>query len=281
MLQAIDQAMERMGSLNYTLARVMQVVNDISSSALDLVRVIEMDPVLTARVLRVSNSSFFGFNEPVTSLRRATIMMGMNTVRNLALAVAIRNAFQIQDDACQVSSEDFWRYAVGTAVLSDLLAHKAEVSRSIMEESFVVALLHPIGRALFIQHFPAEYREVIAVSMKRGVATEKFETRKFSIDHTEVGVRMAERWGLPAEVSDGIACYRKPEKSSRESTWILSIASNHIKEARVGFCGDYVPHPVPDEFYERLGLTPADVETILAESFREELAKANDFIKGH
>ena len=79
MLNAIDQAMERMGSLNHTLPRVMQVVNDINSSAREMVRVIQMDPVLTARVLRVANSAYFAMQEPVTNLRRATILMGMNT----------------------------------------------------------------------------------------------------------------------------------------------------------------------------------------------------------
>ena len=83
MLKAIDQAMEQMGSLNHTLPRVMQVANDINSSAREMVRVIQMDPVLTARVLRVANSAYFALPRTVSTARAAVEMLGVETVRAL------------------------------------------------------------------------------------------------------------------------------------------------------------------------------------------------------
>jgi HD-like signal output (HDOD) protein len=279
MLQEIDQAMERMGSLNHTLPRVMQVVNNLNSSARDLVRVITMDPVLTARVLRVANSPYFAMREPVTNLRRATILMGMNTIRNLALATAVRSNFEIRSD-CMVSSEDFWRYTVGCAVLSDQLARRAAVNRPTAEEAFVIGMLHPIGRALFIQHFPAQYNQVIAQAKEQRTPTEPQEMKVFSTDNKAVGLRMVARWKLPHNVADGISFYTEPHRSALKSTHILSIACHHIKQRRVGYCGDWVNHYVSDEVYANLRLTRVGVEQLVDDVLDEELAKADDFIKG-
>lgn len=279
MLNAIDQAMDRMGSLNHTLPRVMQVTNDINSSAREMVRVIQMDPVLTARVLRVANSAYFAMQEPVSNLRRATILMGMNTVRNLALATAVRNSFEIRSD-CTVSSEDFWRYTVGCAVLSDLLARRAVISRAEAEEAFVIGILHPIGRALLIQHFPVEYNQVIAQAKDQKTSTEHQEKKVFSLDNHAIGLNMVDRWKLPPIVADGISFQNEPHKSSLRSTRILSIAIHHIKKNRIGFCGDWIPHPISDEVYESLSLTKDGVTALVEENLEEELAKAADFIKG-
>ena len=279
MIHAIDQAMERMGSLNHTLPRVMQVVNDLNSSAREMVRVIQVDPVLTARVLRVANSAYFAMQEPVTNLRRATILMGMNTIRNLALATAVRNSFDMRS-GCDISSEDFWRYTVGTAVLSDQLARRASVNRQIIEEAFVIGILHPIGRALMIQHFPHEYNRVIALAKEENTSTEPQEMKIFGSHHRDIGLRMVARWQLSKDVADGIFNYVIPKKSSIQSTHILAIASHHIKARRIGFCGDWVPHPIDDSIYKNLRLSREGVELLVEEVLPVELAKADDFIKG-
>jgi HD-like signal output (HDOD) protein len=279
MLNAIDQAMDRMGSLNHTLPRVMQVTNDINSTAREMVRVIQMDPVLTARVLRVANSAYFAMQEPVTNLRRATILMGMNTIRNLALATAVRNSFEIRSD-CKVSSEDFWRYTVGCAVLSDLLARRAAISRAEAEEAFVIGILHPIGRALLIQHFPVEYNQVIAQAKSQKTNTEHQERKVFSIDNHAIGLNMVGKWKLPPNVADGILFQNKPHESRLRSTRVLGIAVHHIKINRIGFCGDWIPHPISDEVYESLSLTRAGVSALVEDGLAAELAKAEDFIKG-
>ena len=279
MLNAIDQAMEEIGSLNHTLPRVMQVANDINSSAREMVRVIQMDPVLTARVLRVANSAYFAMHEPVTNLRRATILMGLNTIRNLALATAVRNSFQIES-GCDVTSEDFWRYTVGCAVLSDQLARRASVDRQTIEEAFVIGILHPIGRALLIQHFPAQYNQVIADSRAQKTPTQPQEVKIFKTDHQAIGLSMVARWKLPLNLADGISYYNKPSFSDLKGTHLLSIAIHHVKAHRIGFCGDWTPHPVPDEIYAHLRLSKKQVEILVEDVLENELAKAEDFIKG-
>ncbi len=279
-LETLDSALDSMKALNYTLPRVMQVVNNINSSARDLVRVIQMDPVLTARVLRVANSAYFGMREEITSLHRATILLGMNTIRNLALATAIRGSFVFDDDVCLVRSEDYWRYTVGTAVLSDLIARRAAVPRQVADEAFILGLLHSIGKALLIQGYPEEFNEVIGLALDEQVSTDVIEDRLLDTNHRDIGKRMGEKWKLPESVLDVVEFYNRPTESSQKATWLVSIASRGIKEARVGFSGDFASHPIQDATYQALNVGPVEIEEIIHERLAEALQKADDFVKG-
>jgi HD-like signal output (HDOD) protein len=165
-------------------------------------------------------------------------------------------------------------------VLSDLLARRAAISRAEAEEAFVIGILHPIGRALLIQHFPVEYNQVIAQAKAQKTNTEHQERKVFSIDNHAIGLNMVDKWKLPPNVADGILFQNKPHKSSLRSTRVLGIAVHHIKMNRIGFCGDSIPHPISDEVYESLSLTRAGVSALVEDGLAAELAKAEDFIKG-
>jgi HD-like signal output (HDOD) protein len=264
-LDSLDSALDSMKALNYTLPRVMAVVNNINSSA---------------RVLRVANSAYFGMREEVSSLHRATILLGMNTIRNLALATAVRGSFVFDDDVCLVRSEDFWRYTVGTAVLSDLIARRAEVPRHVVDEAFILGLLHTIGKALLLQAFPQEFNEVVGLALDEQVCTDVIEDRLFDTNHREIGFTMGTKWMLPPAVLDVIRYYNRPSESDSRSTWLVSIACRSIKEARVGFAGDFTSFPIDDATYQALRIGPIEVEELVHGSLQESLDKAELFIKG-
>ena len=281
MIRAIDSAMDRMGALNYTLPKVMRVVNDMNSSALELVRVIQMDPVLTARVLKVSNSAYFGVRvEPISNLRRATILMGMNTVRNLALATAVQNSFEIHSDS-PVSSEDFWRHSVAVAVLSDLIARRSPLSHKEGEKCFVVGMLHLIGRALLIQHFAREFRQVVSEAKANKSSATDIEQVVFSTNHKKIGMRLAARWKLPDELMDGVAFYETPEESDRMTTWVVAVASAAVKRhGNMGFVGDYEFPVIDDTIYDAINISEREVMSIVNSTLVSELDKADEFIRG-
>jgi HD-like signal output (HDOD) protein len=281
MIKAIDNAMDRMGALNYTLPKVLRVVNDMNSSALELVRIIQMDPVLTARVLKVSNSSYFGVRaEPISNLRRATILMGMNTIRNLALATAVKNSFEIQSGGA-VSSEDFWRHSVAVAVLSDIISKRSPLSRKDGEKCFVVGMLHLIGRALLIQHFSDEFMRVVTEAKANKCSATEVEQSVFSTNHKKIGMRLAARWKLPDEFLDGVAFYDTPNESDRMTTWIVAVASAAVKRrGSMGFIGDFKYPVIPDAIYEAINISESEVMSIVDSILVVELDKADEFIRG-
>ena len=91
---------------------------------------------------------------------------------------------------------------------------------------------------------------------------------------------MGEKWKLPESVLDVVEFYNRPTESSQKATWLVSIASRGIKEARVGFSGDFASHPIQDATYQALNVGPVEIEEIIHERLAEALQKADDFVKG-
>ena len=274
---SIEDNMEKMSSLNYTVPKIMAVANDLNSSARDLVKVIQMDPVLTAKVLKLINSAYFMLSAEVTSLSKAIIMLGINTIKNLAISTAVANTFQFSSK-CKITSEGFWRYSVGAAVLSGRLARQVSLKKSEADELFVVGLLHVIGKALLVQFYPDDYNRLIDEAEKTGRKLVDLERQVFEMTHQEIGGRLGRKWQLPSPVVDGIEHYTTPLKSKRRTTHFLSAATFLLKEHRGGFSGDFHCHRVPKKIWLRLGFSQEEAEAVMDEELFEELASASSFL---
>lgn len=280
MRASIEANMQKMSSLSHTVPKIVQVVNDISSSARDLVKVIQMDPVLAAKVLKIVNSAFYGLRQEITSLNKAVILVGMNTIKNLALSTAVVNSFNFKGDECGIKSEDFWKYSVGTGVLCSLLAKEARLPKGEAEDLFIIGLLHCIGKAFFLQFYPEEYNQLIARVEPENKTTLQLESEVFGLNHCEVGGILAEKWKLPEQVVDGVKYYLDPESAEMSSTWFLSIGSSLIKEYEIGFSGDRIPHINDTSAYQKIKLSESKALQIVSQNLDAELEKANSFIKG-
>lgn len=275
----IEHEIQRMSSLSHTVPKIVQVVNDPSSSARDLVRVIQIDPVLTAKVLRIVNSAFYSVQQEVTSLNKAVIMVGMNTVKNLALSTAVLNAFNFDENQSGLTHEGFWMYSVGTAVLSKTLAQRGQLSGPESEDLFIVGLLHVIGKAFLLQFYPSQYRNIVEISQKEELPTNTLEKKFFGVTHMEVGTILARNWKLPEVVRDGIENYIQPDHSEFTTTKYLSISSNAIKVNRIGFAGDYQAHLENDEILRSICIDPLVLDDIISNQLNGDLEKANAFVK--
>lgn len=276
----VDEKLEKMATLNYTVPKVMAVANDLNSSARDLVKVIQMDPVLTAKVLKMVNSAYFALRDEVTSLSKAIIMLGINTIKNLAMSTAVAGSLKFNDDVSKVSSEDFWRYSVGAAALSSQFAREMRGGRQEVDNNFIVGLLHVIGKAFLIQFYPNEFNAVIEETMRLKCPSTLVERQYLGVTHEEIGYKLAERWQLPDPVKDGILHYANPDASDYRSTRFLAVASALLKEAQIGFAGDYFVHPITETVWEELGSDKERALEVMDEHLERELEKASAFIRG-
>ena len=277
----IETLIQKMSSLSHTVPKIVQVVNDNSSSARDLVKVIQMDPVLTAKVLRIVNSAFYSIQQEVTSLNKAVIMVGMNTIKNLALSTAVVSSFSFHEDECGIKPEDFWKYSVGTAVLSKILAQKNRLPATDAEDLFIIGLLHVIGKAFLLQFFPKKIRKIVSTSEEQGKCTHFIETDLFGINHMEIGATLASNWKLPESVLDGIKYYTKPSESNLVTTKYLSVASNAIIVNKIGFAGDTIAHFDNQDILTELSIDEQGLEDIVMNELNGQLDKANAFIKSN
>jgi putative nucleotidyltransferase with HDIG domain len=271
-----------MPSLPVSVSKVMEICNDPQASPADLNRVISIDPVLMGKVMKLINSAYYGLNQQITSLVRAIIMLGINTVKNLALSTAVLGTLGKSSEFQVLNAEGFWRHSLCVGVTSKLIALQRKVDRKIVEEYFIAGLLHDIGKIPVNNRLAEKYLEVMALSDRENLSLHRAEDRTLQLNHADVGRIVVENWKLSAEISDAVSHHHQVSGYTGEHTDVLytvCLANYFANFAEIGFSGDRYPERPPLEVNEYLGLDVAALEDHMEQRVNEEIDKASVFLK--
>jgi putative nucleotidyltransferase with HDIG domain len=186
-------------SLPEVLAQVIQAVEDRNSSIGTIAAVVSKDVALTSKILRMSNSSFYGRMNKVSSVTDAIGVLGIRTVKSIALSVSVYDLCRRLDNRLDI--KDFWRHSLEVAIIADLIARKADAR--LAEEAFVCGLLHDIGILILDSTFPKDYEKVWHLTCK-GNDLIKTEESIIGTNHVKVGAFLAEKWYLPERFASAI-----------------------------------------------------------------------------
>jgi putative nucleotidyltransferase with HDIG domain len=184
------------------LVRILAVVDGERSSVRDLVDVIQRDQALTARVLRLANSGFFGYARQVASLARAVMLLGFSTVRNLALGVKVWETLAVDRG---LSLAHLWAHSAFVAAAARHIAQRTRTGEP--EEVFTAGLLHDVGRVILTLRFADKYAAVCD-----GPPAELIERERaaFGFDHAQAGAWLAEAWELPVAIAETAERHHRP-----------------------------------------------------------------------
>jgi HD-like signal output (HDOD) protein len=228
-----------MPSLPTTVSKVIEVCNQPQTSPNDLNRLISLDPVLTGKVLKLINSAYFTLREPVTSVTRAIIMLGLNTVKNLAISTSIVGIFRGDSKDWCFSMSDFWVHSLAAGVTARMLAAGQGLPPDAREEYFVGGLLHDIGKIPMIHCFPEEYKHILKVSKEQNQPLYCAEQETLGFDHCHVGHIIAEKWRLSDNLSSALASHHQGEQDLRSRMGVVIGAANlYAKSFSLGSAGD-------------------------------------------
>ncbi len=248
----IEKFIQRMPSLSTTVGKVLEICSRTDASPNELNRVISLDPVLTGQVLKLINSAYYSLVAKVTSLTRAITMLGMNTVKNMALSTAVIKTASSAKKSKVLPTSKFWAHSIGVGACAKLLAIAGDVPIMEREEYFVAGLLHDLGKV----PFGDEYSEVLTVAKKEQASLVQVERELMGIDHQEVGLMIADKWKLNPSIKECIAGHhhiQEVDENYRRQTAIVALANIYINIFDIGYAGDIFP---PEE----------DVETLLEAS---------------
>ncbi len=173
--------------------RILEAVKKNDASFLDLARIIEVDPALTAKILMVANSSFYSMASQINTIEKALSVLGLNVTKNIALSFVIAKEMAFPVDG-GFDFNYFWKHAVTGAVSAELLAAKLSYRN---EDLFVSALLQDIGVLILYLCRPDEYQQVLDEKRVSGRSILAIEQRVFGFNHQEVGAELLLEWGLP------------------------------------------------------------------------------------
>jgi putative nucleotidyltransferase with HDIG domain len=280
LIRKIYDYLRTMPSLPPTMAKVLEVCNDPRSSPAELNRVISLDPVLVGKVLKLINSAYYSPEHRITHLVRAIIMLGLNTVKNLALSSAVMNNLAATG-ALSLNMEGFWRHSLCVGVASKLLAEKRGIDPKNHEEYFTAGLLHDIGKIPMTQVLYDEYLQVINTADIEHLPLYLAERQRLGFNHCWVGDVIVQAWKLEGAVGDTIldhhtcAEYQGPHQDILYSV----VAANHFAAvSEIGFSGDRHPEKCEDVIWESLGVGQ-EVFDELSPRVNEEIEKAQVFLR--
>ncbi len=211
---------------NSNLLSLPQVISEIILEAQNedfsadvLAKSILKDPSMTSRILKMANSSYYHRFAEITTVQQAISLLGVTTVKCLALSSSILHPDRITRDS-GVDPREFFSQTLSVASASENIAKVIGYKAS--EEAFIAGLLHDIGVLVFLHHHPKEYRKIIDKRVSANTLIEA-ERKIFATDHAEVGFCLAESWGLPSYLAEAIADHHGDPGANKDNKLALIV----------------------------------------------------------
>jgi putative nucleotidyltransferase with HDIG domain len=187
------------------------IINDPRSTAKDLQRIIQVDPPLTAKVLKLANSAFYAPRNKITAVQQAIIWVGYDAVRELALSQKVCQLFLKDEEIFGYSRIALWRHSLAVALLGKLIYRREFGQRG--DTVYVAGLLHDMGLIAEDQFYPDEFRTVLEKTTQDTRTLNRIETEVFGFDHAEVGRFILNDWQIPREIETAVGLHHRPHKA--------------------------------------------------------------------
>ena len=261
------------------VSAVMGLTSNLNSKVTDVSKVLASDQSLTAKVLKLSNSSFYGRSKEVKTLQKAILILGFFTVRSMVIATSAHSMFSKGgQDGPEVQ---LWRHSLSTAVAARQIAK--HLCHPEQQEVFIAALLHDIGKLVLIQRLPDQYQQVL--TEVEGTAGEfiEVETRLLGFNHCDVASLLLEKWFFPSNLCEAILTHHHPKNSEAgrpASLAELIYLGNHMaKRLEVGFNDRRIENLAETDTASDLRLDEATLDDIygqVAEHYTAEIGIFED-----
>ena len=248
--------------------RLMEVIDNPSSSASDVANVISCDPGLTARLLRIVNSAFYSFPSKIDTVSRGVTILGTKELCDLALATSVMKMF---DEALKglVDMTLFWQHSIGCGVFARKLAlfrHEPNAERF-----FVMGILHDIGRLILLSHAPDIIRAAIVRAFQSRRALHGIEKSMLTFTHADVAAGLLKAWNLPSSHQEAVALHHNPSKARRFKleTAVIHVADILATAMGMGSSGNTLVPDMAPEAWQQLEIAPSALTRITEEAENE------------
>lgn len=242
-------------------SQIIKTVEDPKSSAQQLHKIVSHDPALVTRILKVVNSAFYGLPGQIGSVERAIVLLGLNGVKNIAVAASLGQLFRGAKLNDEFSAKDLWRHCIAVGVVARDLSRSMKMN--IADEAFLAGLIHDVGLLISLQLYPEKVRQVCDAAKADGSDFCELERQIIGLDHQQLGMGLAEHWKFPRACQFVAGYHHQPEKladQTRHLVNVVHVADTLCAQTKHGFNLTAVHQKLSDERLAEMRIDPMIVE---------------------
>ena len=250
-----------------TALKLLAMIDDPAMRVSQIEKILRQDPGLTANVLRLANSAYFGIPSKVGSIRQAVILLGLKRLIQMVIAACVSAVMDKPVPGYDLPPGELWRHSIAVSVAAEGLVKELKVDAG--EEIFTAALLHDVGKLVLGEFVKDDFKQ-IETAVSEGIAFERAETIVLGTNHADTGAQILTNWSLPTEIVDTVQWHHVPENADQTSTMldIVHVANFMSMMIGVGIGRDGLQHQPSVEVTERLGLEPYHLEKVASQTMQ-------------
>jgi putative nucleotidyltransferase with HDIG domain len=261
----VAAAVAELPAMPSSITEVISACDDQDMTVGQLSQIVLRDQSLTANILKLANSSFYGHARQVTTVTEAVVMLGFSTLKSLAISSHTARLLSGGLPGYGLQKGELWRHSISVAFTARRLA--VEVKLAPVEEAFVAGLLHDIGKTILSSYMENAYDEVVRIAQERRLPFHEVETELLGFDHAELGAQVAVAWSFPAELEEAIRFHHAPSGATLKPSLAHCV---HLADAAcmmlgIGLGVDGLMYGMDPASLEVLDLTPDRLMQLMGE----------------
>lgn len=244
-----------------------KVLEDPLSSIHDIADVVQRSPSLTALLLKLANSAFYGFPSKIDTISRAIAIIGTKEINTLILGINVMRQFHdISKELVDMSA--FLKHSLSCGILSRILAAQAKVQHT--ERLFVAGLLHDIGRLIWYKFFPEQAKLLLKMANRTGCSLYEIENKCLGISHEEIAKHLIKKWNFPDSLKNSIVYHHRPSTSADTiAASIVHIADITVNAVGLGHSGERIIPRFEPKAWEFLKIAPSGLKRAIDQTLEQ------------
>ncbi|MEI6258949.1 MAG: HDOD domain-containing protein [Deltaproteobacteria bacterium] len=247
--------------------KLLALLKDENSSNAQIEQILRYEPGLTANILKITNSAFFGLPKQIGSIRQSILMIGWKKLIQIVLTSCVNAIIDKPVQGYELSPGDLWQHSIAVSVASEIMVK--ELNLSVSEEVFTAALLHDVGKMVLGRYVK---NDIVAIDREelQDVPFEQVERRIFGIDHAEIGANILRRWSFPPSMVTAVRWHHDPDGAPKTSQLIdvVHLADVLCLMSGIGVGREGLQYRPSPAACERIGLTEAHLEKVASQTLQ-------------
>ncbi|RKY52163.1 MAG: hypothetical protein DRP89_08115 [Candidatus Neomarinimicrobiota bacterium] len=268
------QSLANLPTLPIIATEILRITREDKLSVNQILPIIEKDPPLTMKVLRIANSAYYGLRREIKSIRHAIVVIGLRELSNIAVSFSVIKELSIDFEGIHFQWKEFWKHSVACGYIAQLLAE--ELKFPTLSNVYILGLLHDIGKLVLYRIEPERYIESLENTNRKQCSSYLAEQEVFGITHSDIGKWTAEKWRMSDEIINTIGFHHNPDKVQNSEFKIyvslIQVADMVCNFYNMNFGSEYIPsNPSEEAGWKILQDVFKDIKGIKFEEFIKKI----------